>query len=83
MINGAFTGEIAVLMVPSLGCAYVMLCHSELRVLFDETDGEINQKVVLCLEEGKMGGLGVILCVGETQEEYENELLASVVDLQI
>ena len=81
--KGAFTGEVAPSMLASLGCDYVMLGHSERRALFDETDKIINEKVKLCLDEGKIGGLGVILCVGETEEEYENNLLASVVDLQI
>lgn len=81
--KGAFTGEVAPSMLASLGCSYVMLGHSERRVLYEETDQIINEKVKLCLEEGSTGGLGIILCVGETEEEYENELLASVVDLQI
>ncbi len=81
--KGAFTGEVAASMLSSLGCSYVMLGHSERRVLFEETDKVINEKLKICLEEGSTGGLGVILCVGETEEEYNNELLASVVDLQI
>jgi len=79
--KGAFTGEVAPSMISSLGCNYVMLGHSERRVIFDETDNIINQKLKVCLEEG--AGLGVILCVGETEEEYESNLLASVVDVQI
>lgn len=70
-------------MIASLGCSFVMLGHSERRVLFGETDQIINEKVRLCLEEGSVGGLSVILCVGETEEEYDNDLLASVVDMQI
>jgi len=78
--TGAFTGEVAASMVRSMGCDYVMLGHSERRALYDETDSIINSKVRLCLNEP---GLKVILCVGETEEEYENELLESVVDVQI
>jgi triosephosphate isomerase len=81
--KGAFTGEVAPSMLASLGCAYVMLGHSERRVLFEEGDKVINEKMKICLEEGKTGGMGVILCVGETEEEYENNLLKSVVDLQV
>lgn len=81
--KGAFTGEVAPSMLASLGCAYVMLGHSERRVLFEESDKVINEKMKMCLEEGKTGGMGVILCVGETEEEYENNLLTSVVDLQV
>ena len=78
--EGAFTGEVAPSMVRSLGCDYIMLGHSERRSLFGESDEKINAKVILSLEQP---GLGVIVCVGETEEEYENDLLTSVVDLQI
>lgn len=79
-VSGAFTGEVSASMVRSLGCDYVMLGHSERRALFDESDYEINLKVKLCLKES---GLNVILCVGETLEEYESELLRSVIDIQL
>lgn len=78
--NGAFTGEVAASQLASMGVDYVMLGHSERRALFDETDADIHQKVQLCLDQP---GLSVILCVGETQDEYESELLQSVCDLQV
>jgi len=78
--DGAYTGEVSASMVRSLGCDYVMLGHSERRSLFDEDDKIINDKVHLALEQP---GLDIILCVGETEEEYENELLSSVVNMQI
>jgi triosephosphate isomerase len=84
--KGAFTGEVSPSMLASLGCEYVMLGHSERRVLFKETDDDINLKLKLCLAEGKTnasGRLSVILCVGETEEEYNNDLLASIVDVQV
>ena len=78
--SGAFTGEVSASQLRSMGIDYVMLGHSERRALFDETDAEINAKVQLCVQEP---GLCVILCVGETEEEYESELLQSVCDLQV
>ena len=78
--KGAFTGEIAPSMIISSGCSYVLLGHSERRTLFGETDEEINAKMHKSLEQP---GLKVILCVGETLQEYENGLLESVVDTQI
>eukprot|EP00429_Kryptoperidinium_foliaceum_P008906 CAMPEP_0176012188 /NCGR_PEP_ID=MMETSP0120_2-20121206/5668_1 /TAXON_ID=160619 /ORGANISM="Kryptoperidinium foliaceum, Strain CCMP 1326" /LENGTH=231 /DNA_ID=CAMNT_0017345069 /DNA_START=460 /DNA_END=1152 /DNA_ORIENTATION=- len=45
-----------------------------------ESDEQINAKVQLCLEQPQ---LNVILCVGETEEEYNSKLLSSVVDVQI
>lgn len=78
--TGAYTGEVSVPMVQSLGCDYVMLGHSERRAIFGESDADIGAKVRLCLDQP---GLNVILCVGETEEEYESNLLASIVDVQL
>jgi triosephosphate isomerase (TIM) len=78
--SGAYTGEVSVQQVRSMGIDYVLLGHSERRELFDETDGQINQKIQLCLKEP---GLSIILCVGETAEEYKSELLSSVCNVQV
>ena len=78
--KGAFTGEVSPSMVHSLGCDYVMVGHSERRTIFGESDDTINAKIKLSFQEPC---LKVILCVGETLEEYENELLSSVVSFQI
>ncbi|KAG7363027.1 triosephosphate isomerase [Nitzschia inconspicua] len=77
---GAFTGEVSASMIRSMGCDYVMLGHSERRTLFGETDAKINAKAHLCL---KQPGLGIILCIGETLEEYQSNLLESVVEMQL
>jgi triosephosphate isomerase len=79
--SGAHTGEVAVSMIRSLGCDYVLLGHSERRSIYGETEADINAKVHLCLQEDP--GLGIILCVGETEEEYDSGLLRSIVDVQI
>jgi len=78
--KGAFTGEVSPSMIRSVGCDYIMVGHSERRTLFDESDTVLNTKMKLALKEV---GLKIILCVGETLDEYENELLSSVVNLQI
>eukprot|EP00594_Rhizosolenia_setigera_P020102 CAMPEP_0178956666 /NCGR_PEP_ID=MMETSP0789-20121207/10418_1 /TAXON_ID=3005 /ORGANISM="Rhizosolenia setigera, Strain CCMP 1694" /LENGTH=231 /DNA_ID=CAMNT_0020638695 /DNA_START=345 /DNA_END=1040 /DNA_ORIENTATION=+ len=78
--KGAFTGEVSASMVRSIGCDYVLLGHSERRTLFGESNEQINKKVHLALEQPN---LGVMLCIGETLEEYEDDLLESVVTLQV
>ena len=65
--EGAFTGEISPDMLRELGCAYVILGHSERRQYFGETDEFINQKV----KAAYAAGLTPILCVGETLEERQ------------
>jgi triosephosphate isomerase len=63
--KGAFTGEIAGPMLADLGCAYVILGHSERRHVFGEPDDLIARKVQAAFEFG----LKPILCVGELLEE--------------
>ena len=78
--EGAYTGEVAPSMLASSGCSYVLLGHSERRTLFGESDVSINERLKVCLKETD---LKVVLCIGETLEEYEAGLLNSVVDTQL
>ncbi|MFZ0384052.1 MAG: triose-phosphate isomerase [Solirubrobacteraceae bacterium] len=66
---GAFTGEVSAPMLTELDVAGVILGHSERRAMFGETDKALSQKVPAALA----AGLEVILCVGETEAERENE----------
>lgn len=63
--EGAFTGEVSVLMLKDLGCKYVIIGHSERRQYFGETNEIINEKVKIALKYD----LVPILCVGEKLEE--------------
>jgi triosephosphate isomerase (TIM) len=67
--SGAFTGEVSAPMLTELDVAGVILGHSERRAMFGETDKALSQKVPAALA----AGLEVILCVGETEAERENE----------
>ncbi|MCP4336289.1 MAG: triose-phosphate isomerase [Mycoplasma sp.] len=66
--NGAFTGELSVEMIKSVGSNAVILGHSERRAMFKETDKDVNKKTKVALSNGVMP----IICVGETLEEYES-----------
>lgn len=77
--DGAFTGEVSVTMLKSVGCEYVILGHSERRQFFGETDEIVNRKVKKALAEG----LKVIMCVGETLEERETNVTQKVVETQV
>jgi len=59
--KGAYTGEIAPVMLQELACTYVILGHSERREYFKEDDELIARKVKAALDNG----LTPILCVGE------------------
>jgi triosephosphate isomerase len=65
--EGAFTGEVAPLMLVETGAHGVVLGHSERREYFAESDKALQHKVPAALE----AGLLPILCVGETEEERE------------
>lgn len=74
--EGAFTGEISILMLKDLNCKYVIVGHSERRTYFKETNEIINKKVKAVLNEK----LSPILCVGETLEDRERNLTFKVLD---
>jgi triosephosphate isomerase len=65
--SGAFTGEVSPLFLKELGCAYVLLGHSERRQHFGETDALIARKLKSALETG----LAPIVCLGETLAERQ------------
>lgn len=77
--KGAYTGEISVAMLKDLGCKYIIVGHSERRKYFNETDGEVNKKVKAVLE----AGLIPIVCIGETEEERENNKTEEVLEKEI
>jgi triosephosphate isomerase (TIM) len=67
--EGAFTGEISVAMLSEIGVHGVVLGHSERREYFGENDRSLAMKVPAALE----AGLTPILCVGETEDERDND----------
>lgn len=77
--KGAYTGEISPAMLKDVGCAYVIIGHSERRKYFHETDEGVNLKVKKCLATG----LKPIVCVGETEEERETGVTEFVIGMQV
>ena len=67
--EGPFTGEISGAMLSELDARGVILGHSERRALFGETDKALALKVPAALA----AGLVPILCVGETEQERDND----------
>ncbi|HSV29877.1 MAG TPA: triose-phosphate isomerase, partial [Candidatus Omnitrophota bacterium] len=60
--SGAHTGDTSPAMLKDLGCAYVILGHSERRTDHKETDAEVKAKAAAA----HAAGLKAIICVGET-----------------
>jgi len=77
--KGAFTGSVSASQVKSVGCEYVLCGHSERRTLFSDSDVNINAKVKKVLEFG----MKPILCIGETQEEYDLGITKEVCAMQV
>ncbi|MCY7410991.1 MAG: triose-phosphate isomerase [Chitinophagales bacterium] len=77
--SGAYTGEVSVSMIKSVGAQYVILGHSERRQYFDETNEMLARKTNLVLEEG----LNPIFCVGELLEVREGNKQEELVGKQI
>jgi triosephosphate isomerase len=62
--SGAYTGDISGQFLSKLGCAYVLVGHSERRTIHGETDEALKAKV----EAAYRHSLVPILCVGEGLE---------------
>lgn len=77
--EGAFTGEIAGLMLKEAGAAFVILGHSERRHVFGETNALIHRKVLRALQDD----IQPILCVGETIKERDGGKTEKVIQEQL
>jgi triosephosphate isomerase len=77
--QGAYTGEISIPMLEDIGCAAVIVGHSERRQYFSETDETVNKRI-RALSESQ---LETILCIGETLEQREAGDYETVVSQQL
>jgi triosephosphate isomerase len=77
--SGAYTGEVAAAMVAEFGSRYVIVGHSERRILYGEGDRVVAAKAVAALA----AGLSPIVCVGETLAERDAGATEAVVLRQL
>jgi triosephosphate isomerase len=77
--EGAYTGEISPPMLLALGAAGALVGHSERRRYFGEHDAAVARRALAALD----AGLGVIACVGETQEERDGGDTETVLRVQV
>jgi triosephosphate isomerase len=76
---GALTGEVSSSQLADLGCRWVLVGHSERRLLVGESDEVVAQKFVAA----QSAGLIPLLCVGEQLEEREAGRALAVVERQL
>ncbi len=76
---GAFTGEIAAVMLKEFSVRYVILGHSERRQYQKESDELISRKALAAHN----AALKPIVCVGETLSEREGGLTEKVLERQV
>lgn len=76
--EGAYTGEVSGPMLAALGCAWVIVGHSERRQYFGETDETVLKRTIAALD----CGLKPIVCVGERLEEREGGVTEAVLTAQ-
>ena len=77
--SGAFTGEVSVPMLEELGVKYCIIGHSERRQMFGDTNETVNKKAKKLLA----AGITPILCIGETEEEYDNGKTREVIEEEL
>ena len=77
--SGAYTGEVAAVMLAEAGCRWVILGHSERRQHYGETDAGVAAKA----KAVRSAGMWPVLCVGETLEQREQGRAQPVVESQL
>ena len=78
-VNGAYTGEISIEMIKDLGCEFVILGHSERRLIFEENEKVISKKIFNSLKENIIP----IFCIGENLQQKKEKLTKKVLEFQI
>jgi len=76
---GAYTGEVSATMLADVGCQWVLVGHSERRVLFGEQDQPLLAKTLAA----QKAGLVPIYCVGETEVQYKAGDTFKVIEQQV
>jgi len=78
-MSGAYTGEVSVDMLNSIGINYCVVGHSERREYFHESNAELAEKVNLCLSKS----ITPIFCCGEPLNIREEGIQNSFVEKQL
>jgi triosephosphate isomerase len=78
-ISGAYTGEVSVEMLQSVGIKYCIIGHSERREYFNESNQILAEKLDLCLQHQ----ITPVFCCGESLSIRENGTQNDYVETQL
>lgn len=76
--NGSYTGDVSASQLKSIGVKYAIIGHSERRKYYHEKEILIDK-----LKMSINAGVVPIYCVGETKEEYDNDLTIEILQKEI
>lgn len=77
--TGAFTGDVSAVQAADLGAKFAIIGHSERRTYYQEDNVLFAKKI----EQAVAADLVVVLCIGETKDEYEAGETLAVLDAQL
>ena len=77
--SGAYSGEVSVPMLEEIGLKYCIIGHSERRTMFGDTDETVNLKAKRLLA----AGITPILCIGETEAQFDAGETKEVIKRQL
>ncbi|MCV2508403.1 MAG: triose-phosphate isomerase [Candidatus Lightella neohaematopini] len=76
---GSFTGEISAKMLKDIGVKYAIVGHADRKIFHKENNNIILKKFNILKSEG----IFPILCIGETEREYQNNQTITICIKQI
>lgn len=77
--SGAFTGDLSIEMIKSVGANAVVIGHSERRAYHGEDDNSVNEKTKVALQNE----ITPIVCIGETLEQRESNTWKKIIKTQV
>lgn len=78
-VTGAFTGDISAAQIIDAGAKFVILGHSERRQYHGEDNAILSEKI----KQAMAADLAIVLCIGETKDDYQSGQTLQVLDAQL